>query len=117
MTAHYVAHISDIPRGQRIIVDIEGRSIGVFNVKGNYYALLNYCPHQGAELCKGKICGTNIESEVYQFNYSKDEEIIRCPWHGWEFDIKTGQSLFDKKVRTKSYKVEVINDKIYIKSP
>ncbi|AJY75614.1 Rieske (2Fe-2S) protein [Paenibacillus beijingensis] len=107
MTVHRVAEIEDIPEGTRKIVQVEGRSIGVYNVKGEYYALSNYCPHQGAELCKGPVCGTTLESNVYEYKYGRDQEIIRCPWHGWEFDIKTGKSLFNERIRTRTYPLKV----------
>ncbi|GBG11424.1 hypothetical protein PAT3040_06241 [Paenibacillus agaridevorans] len=105
MAVYPVARTEEIPEGTFKIVQIEGRSIGVYNVKGEYYAINNYCPHQGAELCKGPVCGTTLESQVYEFIYGRDREILRCPWHGWEFDIKTGKSLFSDKVRARSYPV------------
>jgi 3-phenylpropionate/trans-cinnamate dioxygenase ferredoxin subunit len=105
---------ADIPEGSFKIVDVTGRSIGVYNIKGDYYAIHNYCPHQGAKLCKGPICGTTLASGVYEYIYGKDREIVRCPWHGWEFDIKTGRSLFDGKVRTRSYPVRVDDGRIGI---
>lgn len=114
MAIHFIASVEDIPVGGRKIVEINRMSIGVFNVKGQFYALLNYCPHNGAELCKGKIYGTNLESDVHEYIYGKDQEIIRCPWHGWEFDIKTGESLFDDQVRAKSYPVKVIDGQVGI---
>src|SRR5690606_8118134 len=66
--------------------------IVIFNVKGEFHALLNRCPHEGASLCKGVRVGL-VESETPgHYSYSRPGEMIRCPWHGWEFDIKTGQS-------------------------
>lgn len=109
-----VASIEEIPSGAFKIVQIEQRSIGVYNVKGDYYAVHNYCPHQGAELCKGVVCGTTLESQVYEFIYGRDQEILRCPWHGWEFDLKTGKSLFSDKVRTRTYPVVVEDGQIGI---
>lgn len=114
MAVHPVARVDELPVGAFKIVQIGQISIGVYNVKGEYYAVHNYCPHQGAELCKGHVCGTTLESEVYQFIYGRDEEILRCPWHGWEFDIKTGKSLFSDKVRTRSYPVIVENGLICV---
>ena len=105
MALYPVAMEEDIPAGTNIVVDIEGRSIGIYNVKGEYYAVHNYCPHQGAEICKGPICGTNVHSEVYRYIYGREQEIIRCPWHGWEFDITTGKSLFSDKVRVRTYSI------------
>lgn len=114
MAIHYIANAEDIQDGDRKIVDVEGRSIGLYRVKGEYYALHNRCPHEGAQLCKGLVCGTTMPSEVYQYEYGREGEIVRCPWHGWEFDIKTGKSLFDEKVRTRTYKVQVVDGKIGI---
>ncbi|ANE46547.1 2Fe-2S ferredoxin [Paenibacillus swuensis] len=114
MALHIVADTADIPVGGHKIVEVEGRSIGVYNVKGEYHAIHNYCPHQGAELCKGPVCGTNLPSEVYAFEYGRDQEIVRCPWHGWEFDIKTGKSLFSEKVRTRTYPVQIEDGKIAV---
>lgn len=114
MAVYSVAKVDELPIGTRKIVQVEGRSIGLYNVKGEYYAIHNYCPHQGAELCKGPVCGTTLESQVYEFIYGRDQEIIRCPWHGWEFELKTGKSLFSDRVRARRYKVEVVNESIHI---
>ncbi|WP_308422864.1 Rieske (2Fe-2S) protein [Paenibacillus nasutitermitis] len=114
LALYEIAKVQDIPTGANIVVEVEGRSIGVYNVHGTFYAVHNYCPHQGAELCKGPVCGTNLESNVYEFIYGRDQEIIRCPWHGWEFDLKTGKSLFSEKVRVRSYPVEVTDNIIYL---
>ncbi|WP_127579254.1 Rieske (2Fe-2S) protein [Paenibacillus koleovorans] len=112
MAVYPIAAAEDIPPGTFRIVQAEGRSIGVYNVKGEYYAVHNYCPHQGAELCKGPICGTTLESQVHEYIYGRDQEILRCPWHGWEFDLKTGKSLFSGKVRVRTYPVVVVQGTI-----
>jgi len=106
--AHEICKVYELPPGERIIIEIGGRSIGVFNVHGEFFALRNTCPHEGAELCKGTITGMNLPSEVGEYNWVRDGEIIRCPWHAWEFDIKTGKSIFNPhKIRVKCYDVEV----------
>lgn len=112
MTVHYVGEAGDIAEGERVIVEIEGRSIGVYRVNGELYALHNRCPHEGAQLCKGQICGTTMPSPVYEYEYGRKGELVRCPWHGWEFEIKTGKSIFSDKVRTRSYKVQVDEGKV-----
>lgn len=102
-----VCRVKDLPPGERQFVDVDGRSICVFNIHGEFYALKNVCPHQFAPLCEGKVTGYCEESEVGEYRWTRDGEIIRCPWHGWEFDIKTGKSIFNPhRVRTKSYPVE-----------
>ncbi|WNR46040.1 Rieske (2Fe-2S) protein [Paenibacillus roseipurpureus] len=114
MPAYTVGTIEEILEDSHKVVQIENRSIGVYNVKGTYYAIHNYCPHQGAEICQGLVCGTTLPSEVHQYSFGRQGEIVRCPWHGWEFDIKTGKSLFSDKVRIRSYPVVVENGQISV---
>ncbi len=108
MPRHVVCRVEELPPGERKIIDVGGRAIGVFNVNGSYYALLNRCPHRAAPLCKGPVTGLIGSPEQYKFDFCRDGEIVRCPWHGWEFDITTGQSVFNPhRVRAKSYEVTV----------
>jgi 3-phenylpropionate/trans-cinnamate dioxygenase ferredoxin subunit len=103
-----VARVTDFPPGTRRIVDADGRSIGVFNIHGQLFALRNSCPHQGAPLCTGRIGGTTLPSKPFVYEYGRDDEIIKCPWHGWEFEIATGRSVFNPhKTRVKTYAVTV----------
>lgn len=105
-TRHLVCRAEELAPGERRMVQVGKKSIGVFNVKGEYFALLNVCPHQLAPLCEGPICGYSPPSGVGEFRYEREGEIIRCPWHGWEFDLKTGRSIFNPhQVRTASYRV------------
>jgi nitrite reductase (NADH) small subunit len=109
MARHTICSTTEIPSGQRRIITLEGRSIGVFNIKGRFYALKNVCPHQGAELCKGSISGLMFPSPPGEYIHGRDGEIIRCPWHGWEFDITNGKSIIDPaRCRVKTYEVEVV---------
>ena len=105
---HPVCSVPELPPGQRRIIDIKGRSIGIFNIDGAYYALRNHCPHQGAELCKGRLLGTMLPSPPGVYHYGRQGEILRCPWHGWEFDITTGRSIGNpEKCRVKTFDVTV----------
>ena len=118
MGQHVVGRVSELPPGQRRIVEAEGRSIGVFNVNGIYYALRNSCPHQAAPLCLGAIKGMTLPSKPGQYVWARDGEILRCPWHGWEFDIRTGQSYCDpKKFRVRAYDVNVEPGTAVVKGP
>lgn len=108
MSRYAVATVAEIPVGQRKIVEVAGRVIGVFNVKGEYFALRNACPHQGGPLCEGRVTGFLSGETPGQLEYDRKGEILRCPWHGWEFDIRTGQSWHaPAKVRVRNYEVTV----------
>ena len=107
-TRHVVANVGEIPPGCRKIVEIAGRTIGVFNVDGRFFALRNSCPHQGGPLCLGPTVGLVTGERPGQIRYEREGEILRCPWHGWEFDLATGRSVFDPtRTRVKSYPVEL----------
>jgi nitrite reductase/ring-hydroxylating ferredoxin subunit len=109
MASHVVARVSELPPGERIIRTIAGRSIGVFNVGGEYFALRNRCPHQGAALCQGRVQGAVSAALPGQFDYDAATPVLRCPWHGWEFDMRTGGSWFDPRgTRVRSYDVTVV---------
>ena len=108
MATHVVAPAAELPPGSRRVVEVEGRSIGVFNVGGTFYALRNTCPHQGAPLCEGSVQGTALPSRPGEHRWARDGEILRCPWHGWEFDLTTGRSIFNPhRTRVKRYEVTV----------
>jgi nitrite reductase/ring-hydroxylating ferredoxin subunit len=114
MARHAVARVEDIPPGGRKIVKVAGREVGVFNLAGTYYALKNVCPHQGARVCLGKVSGTTLPSAVHEFHYGRDGQILRCPWHGWEYDITTGVSVFDPSVKVVTYPVEVEDGQVVV---
>ncbi|WP_435320749.1 Rieske (2Fe-2S) protein [Haloarchaeobius sp. TZWSO28] len=103
-----VCPADEIQPGERHITELDGFSIGIFNVDGEYFALKNDCPHQRAPLCKGPVTGTTKSDTPGEFNYERPGEIVRCPWHGWEFDIKTGESIFNPhKVKARSFEATV----------
>ncbi len=108
MGRHILGPASELPPGHRRIVEAEGRSIGVFNVHGRYYALRNVCPHQAAPLCLGAIKGMALPTPPGEYRWGREGEILRCPWHGWEFDITSGRSIFNPhRTWVKTYEVTV----------
>jgi 3-phenylpropionate/trans-cinnamate dioxygenase ferredoxin subunit len=106
VSRHVVAPTSEIAPGDRKLFTVKGRPIAIFNLGGQFYGMLNRCPHQGGSLCDGIITGLVQSSIPGEYAYTRVGEIVRCPWHGWEFDIRTGQSYCDpEQIRTKSYQV------------
>lgn len=92
--------------GSRHLVEVDGVPIAIVSVDGNIYAFRNSCPHQGAPMIRGHITGTMLPAAPHEYRYGCDNEIIRCPLHGWEFDMNTGKSVFaPDKVGITSYEV------------
>ena len=86
--------VTDFPIGKFKIIDIDGREIGITQLKnGEFRAVRNVCPHKGAPVCKGSIGGTQLPSGVGELIYGRAGEILACPWHGFEFDLLTGDEL------------------------
>ena len=107
MTRHVVATVAEIPPGTKKLVTVNGRPIAIFNLNGDFHGLFNLCPHQGGSLSDGLITGLLESESPGTFRYTRKGEIIRCPWHGWEFDIRTGKShCSPTRIRTRAYKVE-----------
>jgi nitrite reductase/ring-hydroxylating ferredoxin subunit len=103
-----VARADELGPGERKLIEVGGRSIGVFNVGGAYYAVRNRCPHQGGPLCQGRQFAPLSAAAPGDYHRGPDGMIIRCPWHGWEFDVRTGRSWCDpERTRVKAYPVAV----------
>ena len=115
---YVVAQVDEIPPGERKIVTVAGRSIGIFNLGGEFFALRNRCPHQGAALCEGKLWGV-LKAEVPgAYEYEPSREILACPHHGWEFHVRTGQSWCDpRRLRVRRYDVSIEEGKTLAADP
>jgi nitrite reductase/ring-hydroxylating ferredoxin subunit len=118
MSRRVLARAIEIPPGTSKIVTAMGRQIGLFNVGGEFFALSNRCPHQGAELCKGWVVGLVQSDGPGEYRVTRPGEFLRCPWHGWEFDIRTGQSWCDPKtMKARNFKVQVEPGAELVKGP
>ena len=118
MTRHVIAAVDELPPGTRKFLTIDERPIAVFNIKGEFFGLLNRCPHQGAPLCEGPLIGLAQSSDPGTIEYSKLGEIIRCPWHGWEFDVRTGKSWCDPtRIRARQFSVSVAPGAALVEGP
>jgi len=119
MSDHVVGNVGELDDGDRLVVQLEGRSIAVFKVDGEYHAYTNWCAHQGGPACEGILTGTTTatfdqESLETELEWSKDGEVLACPWHAWEYDVKTGECLSREKVRLIEHEVSVDGDDIVV---
>lgn len=113
-TKHNVCPAGELPPGTKKVIKIGARRIGVFNVGGVYYALADKCPHQGASICDGPVCGTNAPVDDYRYDFAMEGEVVRCSRHGWEFDIKTGECIGVDGVRAKTYPAGEEDGKVFV---
>lgn len=118
MAKYIVAKADELSPGQRKLVEVGGRPVVIFNIEGEYFAMLNRCPHQGAPLYHGHLTGLVTCTGIGEFAMEREGEIVMCPNHGWEFDIRTGQSWFDpQKTRVRTYASEVCPGRACIEGP
>jgi nitrite reductase/ring-hydroxylating ferredoxin subunit len=118
MSRHVVAAAAEVQPGTCKLVTAKGREIGMFNVGGKFYALANKCPHRGGSLCQGRITGLVQSSGPGDYRLIRDGEFVRCPWHGWEFEIATGQSYCDPtSLHIRQFAVEVARGDELVKGP
>jgi len=108
MSQHVVAAVGEVASGASKLVTVKGREIALFNVAGEYFAFFNRCPHAGAALCSGKVVRRAYSEEPGQYKLAQDHPMLRCPWHGWQFDLRTGEAWCDPKTITaRNYPVAV----------
>lgn len=115
-TRHVVGPVDELPPGTRREVPIGRFGVALFNVGGEFFALGNSCPHMGGPLCAGRVTGTTVAEEQYRPRWIRDGEILRCPWHGWEFELKTGETITTPVRRVRSYPVVVEDGMVIIET-
>jgi nitrite reductase/ring-hydroxylating ferredoxin subunit len=111
---HRVAPRAALAESDRVVADVRGREVAVFEVDGEYHALSNYCTHQGGPACEGLLSGT-LDVEDGELTWCREDEVVACPWHGWEFDVTTGAHLASDRYRLPTYEVHVIDDDLYVR--
>ena len=91
----------------RLVARVGGREVGVVwdRERGTAHGIRNRCPHSGAPLCLGRI--REREGGAPGAYALAGERVLRCPWHGWEFDLRSGRCLDDEAVRAAVYDVEI----------
>ena len=93
-----VASVTDIPVGTSKQVDVDGKPIAIFNCDGTFYAVDNTCKHRGGPLSEGSVTAN----------------VVTCPWHGWEYDIRSGECKMDPSMTISTYEVKIDGDDILV---
>ena len=110
MAGHIVATVDQIPPGQRKLVEVGGRAIVVYNLGGEFSARYTNQPARIAAAASPIGIQTGLVESTMpgQYRCSRPGEMVKCPWHGWEFDIRTGKSWCDpSRIRIRQYPVSV----------
>ena len=119
MSLRTIAKIRDVADRKRLTVTTGAKSIGIIEFEGNFYAYENNCPHQGGPVCEGNLFG-NVECRVSPQGRKLEEYVstenvnISCPWHGVEFDVRTGICRSDKRLRLTPFTVVVDGEDLKI---
>ena len=95
------------------MLEVGRHRIGVFRVGDEFFALADRCPHRGAPLCAGSVA-TAVDVRDGAVVLGAPNATIRCPWHKWEFDIRTGRALSDERLRVRRYDVQLRGDEIVV---
>ena len=118
MTRHVVAEAASFPDKGIRRVEVAGREICLIRVGDEFFALLDRCPHGGARLSGGRLSGAVESDGPGDYRVCRRAEMLKCPWHGWEYDVRTGQSWSDpRSTRTRAYSVEAIAGEELVKGP
>lgn len=119
MSEHVVAAADELGEGDHLVVELEGREIGVFRLEGEYRAYTNWCAHQGGPVCEGSLDGTTAarldpDSRRYDLEWVKEDRVLRCPWHAWEFDALTGDCLHSAQYRLVAHDARVEDGEVVV---
>jgi len=113
-----VGSVADFPEGSHRVIVANGRQVGVFNIKGKFYALPNICPHQTGPVCEAKILTGSLVAEAqndWKPEWIYDGEVVVCPWHGLEYHVPTGQCLAYQHIKIRRYTVDIAGDAVIIR--
>ncbi len=115
MTRVELGSVTEFAEHSVRVVSVSNSEIGVVRWGGQFFAVRNICPHEGAELCQGTVRPRIMATGVGQLTADEDTPVVTCPWHGWEFDARSGQAVFgDPKCRVRTYPVRTEGDTLVI---
>jgi nitrite reductase/ring-hydroxylating ferredoxin subunit len=111
-----VCRVEELPEGTHRIVPIGKFGVGVYNVRGSFYAITNYCPHEGGPLCRGLQSGRTILDEDVpgRQRLVAEDGWLYCPWHQWGFSLATGTTAVKPEWSVRTYEVKVVDGMVIV---
>jgi nitrite reductase/ring-hydroxylating ferredoxin subunit len=108
-----VGDVRDFAEKSCRVVRVGGRDIAVIRWNGELFAFKNVCAHQGAPLC-GDLA-TRLDSDrPGNVRSVRSAPVVQCTRHRWEFDVRTGEALYDPKIRVRTYKIREAGDRVLL---
>lgn len=92
---HDIGALDDFPDRKVVPVEIDGRTFGLLRNGAQVFVFANRCPHHGAPMCHAQVAGSMRPSERNQYEYELEGLVVKCPWHAYEFDVRSGRSMGD----------------------
>lgn len=120
MGEHRVALLDELPLDRGLVVEVDGRAVGVFRLGDEVYAYLNVCPHQGGPVGTGGLFPAirgEVRNRRLREYHDPDTTVIACPWHGWEFDVRTGSCLADASRQLRAFPATVRDGEVFVSLP
>jgi nitrite reductase/ring-hydroxylating ferredoxin subunit len=119
MSELYVGRINEFIENDRMFVREGALEIGVFHRDGEFYAYRNVCLHQGGPACEGMVIAKVEEVIAPDRTYlgqrfSESEIHFVCPWHGYEYDIRTGEHAADRRLKLQQFDVVKKGEEVYV---
>jgi nitrite reductase/ring-hydroxylating ferredoxin subunit len=109
-----VLSAAELPPGARAAVEAFGTTIALFNVGGAVYALENRCAHHGGPLCHGRVTALLLPSEPGTYRLDPDRPVVVCPWHGWEYDLASGRTIFDPRIFVRAFEARIEDGRVAV---
>jgi nitrite reductase/ring-hydroxylating ferredoxin subunit len=115
VSKQFAAATDNLDSGERVIMEVDGVEIAVFNIDGEYHAVLNYCIHQSGPLCEGPLSGSvSADPPDFDWEYDDDPHVVTCPWHYWKFDVTSGENVRDDTYRVPTFDTVVEDGQVYV---
>jgi nitrite reductase (NADH) small subunit len=112
---HRVGTVRELQSAGCRVIDVDGQPVSVISTGDGFFAVHDRCPHMGASMSQGTLGGTFVAAAPHEYVFGNDEGVIRCPWHGWEFDLESGRSLLEPdRVGLKTYEVTVVDGDVVL---
>jgi 3-phenylpropionate/trans-cinnamate dioxygenase ferredoxin subunit len=109
-----VGSVADLEREGHVVGRVGGREIGVVTVNGELRGVRNRCPHHGGPLCLGTV-RSRVVGGPGEYTLS-GASVLRCPWHGWEFDPMSGRCLDDDSMRVAVYPAKAEGGRVLVQA-